>query len=226
MNRKNLPIIIVVICSIVFVNFAVCYGILLSDALSKKTYSDDLVLFDYEISSDKNTKRIIGSPSPINNEEYDYQTISSIAMNGYVFPPSITSSFSNYFFFFSEKHDCSRGTVFRSEIFLASTYDNETFEFEKKRIESLECYRKKPVYIEDLFPLPAFVASYNMNSCFEYALLDCDNSKIYYIYLYSVNSYSQIVFDSNYAPTKKLSESNFPQGLVTSYGAYSMYWTY
>jgi hypothetical protein len=158
--------------------------------------------------------------------EYDYQTISLVAEKGYVFPSSIVGSFSNDFFFFSEKRDSDSGVVYRAEIYLRVSYSEADFLNEIERVSKLECYGKKPVLVGDLFSLPCLVASYNLFSYFEYALLDYDKNQIYYVYLYSVGSYSQIVFDSQYSPQKKLFDSSFPSDLATSYGAYSMYWSY
>lgn len=78
-------------------------------------------------------------------------------------------------------------------IYTAVTYTEQKFEEEVKRIADTRCQvqvslqgetvTNSVMYSENLFKYPAYVAIYNSNLSYEYALLDTANNKIIYVYL-------------------------------------------
>lgn len=192
---------------------------------SEKINEDDLVWYDINIVH-QSFEHIDGSPEMVSSSNYSHDLILDVARSGFIFPKNLFADEQISFFFFYEKHNGDGGQVYRSEIFLKRQLNKEDYEAEIIRLQSIESYGKKAIYVDDLFSLPSFVASYNMFSSFEYALLDYTSMEIIYVYLYSIGSSDEIVFDNELAPSKRLNESSFPKDLITTDGAYSMYWSY
>ena len=169
---------------------------------------------------------IKGLVEDITYEEYACvydDSISKCDSKALIFP-SLINEGSVKGFVFMESISNDRGKWHRSEIFVEwNNLNSESFERECERLASIKSYKNKPlISSSDLFSLPSHVAEYNEDGGFEYALIDKKNNSVKYIYLEDVESYSQIVFDYNYAPHKKLKESDFPKERI-KWGAYSIY---
>ena len=188
---------------------------------------DTLITFnsDYNISFaspsiKENGVDIIGQIEEITNEQYKQNNFNEACNgNGVIFPENV-NNVSAKCFAFSENHN----QHFRSEIYLESEFfDSNSYFDEIQRLQLLEGkHSKKPIYSSDLFALPSYVATYNVDACYEYALFDEDNLKIIYIYLSSFDTYENIVFNIDYAPCRILKGSDFPRWAIKD-GSYSIY---
>lgn len=90
------------------------------------------------------------------------------------------------------RYSCKEGTLDNSYfIYLSATYTDNAYRTEKERLSNIQCTVKLPEkavensieYSETLFDYPAYVAVYNTNMSFEYALTDDENNCIRYVYL-------------------------------------------
>lgn len=206
----------------------IAIGILMIACLSYD--GEDVKLYDASVSGKFGP--IIGEPYEITTDMYSCEAIDNITnVSNKMFPQELNCQKSLYFEF-QEEHYSDMGNVNRAEIYLECNYSEDFFNNEIDRLSKLYCHYnskdKYSVYTETLFALPAFVISYNYDSQFEYALIDYDNLRIIYIYLFAINDYrdnslSNIVFNKDYAPTKKLKDSDFDKSLNHS-GKYSIYY--
>lgn len=106
----------------------------------------------------------------------------------FVFPDSINDMQNVKYQYY-----CKEGIAENSYmIYLNVKYSNQkSYEEEIERLTSITCSVKtsKNVvkndieYTEELFDYPAYVAVYNTNMSFEYALADMDNNTIIYVYM-------------------------------------------
>ena len=108
----------------------------------------------------------------------------------FLFPQEIASSKEAEYLYYcaSDMH-----SIHQYGIYTAVTYTEQKFEEEVKRIEDTTCQvqvslqgetvTNSVMYSEELFKYPAYVAIYNSNLSYEYALLDVANHKIIYVYL-------------------------------------------
>lgn len=89
-------------------------------------------------------------------------------------------------------YSCKEGTLDNSYfIFLSATYSDAAYREEIERLANIRCTVEMPQktvenaieYSQTLFDYPAYVAVYNTNMSFEYALADEENNCIRYVYL-------------------------------------------
>ena len=179
---------------------------------------DNINLYSYTIL--ENGENIEGKIIDVQIINYNQEDLlEGCNNNGFIFPKNIDGTKSKMFVF-KEDHD----RHFRSEIYLESEFlDSNSYFDEIQRLQFLEGkHSKKPIYSSDLFALPSYVATYNVDACYEYALFDEDNLKIIYIYLSSFDTYENIVFNIDYAPCRILKGSDFPRWAIKD-GSYSIY---
>lgn len=90
------------------------------------------------------------------------------------------------------QYSCKEGTLDNSYfIYLRATYAEDAYRMERERLSNIQCTVKLPdktvnnsiEYSETLFAYPAYVAVYNTNMSFEYALADDENNCMIYVYL-------------------------------------------
>ena len=108
----------------------------------------------------------------------------------FLFPQEIASSKDAEYLYYcaTDMH-----SIHQYGIYTAVTYTEQKFEEEVKRIADTQCQIQvslqgesvinSVMYSEDLFKYPAYIAIYNSNLSYEYALLDTANNKIIYVYL-------------------------------------------
>ena len=145
--------------------------------------------------------KIEGSPKHINNVDYDGDLFLKKDNVDQLFPSTINCGEIDFFFF---EQSGKKEAFLKWNISDIGFFDNEI-----ARIKNITC-EKKIRHTSTLFCLPAYVAAYNFNSLFEYSLYDYVNLTIYYIYLYDIGDFNQIVFDYKYAPTRYIQTSDFP----------------
>lgn len=90
------------------------------------------------------------------------------------------------------QYACKEGLLENSYlIYLKATYSDTAYREEKERLANIRCTVELPEntvenaieYSETLFDYPAYVAVYNTNMSFEYALADDEHNCIRYVYL-------------------------------------------
>lgn len=90
------------------------------------------------------------------------------------------------------RYACKEGLLDNSYlIYLKATYSDAAYMAEKERLANIQCTIKLPneavsnaiEYTETQFNFPAYVAVYNTNMSFEYALADDENNCMIYVYL-------------------------------------------
>ncbi len=125
----------------------------------------------------------------------DYlQTTGHIANEGmdirsglFIFPESIEDLENVQY-----QYTCKEGLLDNSYlIYLKATYSDTAYREEKERLANIHCSVNLPrktvensiEYSETLFKYPAYVAVYNTNMSFEYALSDDENRCIIYVFL-------------------------------------------
>lgn len=168
---------------------------------------------------------IDGTIHELSYDEYnnDFSDLTEICNHrGKIFPKTINHGNISGFLF-SERHTSDAGIMYRSELYLQWTLEShDFFDEEIERLLSISSNNKNVVFTNDLFPLPAYVTEYNEEGGFEYVLLDKSNLTLNYIFLKGVGSYSEIVFNDNYAPHLELKESDFPKNKIY-HNSYSIY---
>ncbi|MEE1281817.1 MAG: hypothetical protein UHK60_06145 [Acutalibacteraceae bacterium] len=128
------------------------------------------------------TKKYLQTEGHIDNEGMD------IRSGLFIFPDSI-EELTNVEY----EYDCKEGLLDNSYmIFLKGSYsDKQAYEKEIMRLENISCsvdtsektVVNKIQYSDSLFDYPSYVAVYNTNLSFEYALADEENNSVIYIYL-------------------------------------------
>lgn len=108
-----------------------------------------------------------------------------------LFPPSVSELAVNEFCSVSYSE---LPFVEQHQFYLSVTYDEQEFQEEVARIDQI-------ARIEDseYFDLPAAIAVFNWESCYEYALFDEDNLTVHYVYLESVSK-KHLSVDEEYLP--------------------------
>lgn len=90
------------------------------------------------------------------------------------------------------RYACKEGLLDNSYvIYLKATYSDAAYLAEKERLTNIQCTIELPdetvtnaiEYTETLFNFPAYVAVYNTDMSFEYALADDENNCIIYVFL-------------------------------------------
>lgn len=118
-----------------------------------------------------------------------------------IFPLQIPGKASNSSYYF--KKDSSNLFDDDYQIYLACQYDQETYNQEVNRLAAIKQVCGEEVHYvwkdEKNFLFPAIVAIYNNNHCYEYALLDDKNKKIYYIFLQFIYK-DDVMFDKSFLP--------------------------
>ena len=114
----------------------------------------------------------------------------SIESGLFLFPQEIASSNDAEYLYYcaTDMH-----SIHQYGIYTIVTYTEQKFEEEVKRIADTRCQvqlslqgemvTNSVMYSEELFNYPAYVAIYNSNLSYEYALLDTTSHKIIYVYL-------------------------------------------
>ena len=107
----------------------------------------------------------------------------------YIFPEDITNALDVNYFYYTALDFHSISTI---AIFAEVTYSEEDYQIEKERIAGLQCeipmaddeqaVTNLIAYSEELFFYPAYIAVYNSNLSYEYALMDEESNKIIYVY--------------------------------------------
>ena len=168
---------------------------------------------------------IDGTIHELSYEKYnnDFSDLTEICNGrGKIFPKTINHGNLSGFLF-SERHTSDAGIMHRSELYLQWVLESQDFfDEEIERLLSISNQNKNIIFTNNLFPLPAYVTEYNDEGGFEYVLLDESNFSLNYIFLKGVGSYSEIVFDDNYAPHLELKESDFPKNKII-HNSYSIY---
>ena len=181
----------------------------------------------FSLASDKthDIVKIDGSPT---NSNYNYNVLDGVLGLTNIFPSELSCESYSYFYYIEKKY-IEWTTDFRAEIFLECQYNEEDYKNELKRIANIGYKEtgdyKSPIYVEDLFDLPAYVITYNFLSKFSYVLISEKNFTLIYIYLYDVKSEDNIVFNRQYAPSRVLDDSSFPNNLITRH-SYDVFTTY
>ena len=149
------------------------------------------------------------SPSEYNHSpthHYFYNSLSPKEING------------GNIAFFSYIVHCSSdvGTRAFGEEYVQWKMDVETFSFEKNRLSSIFCDSagKGTVVSSNLFFATSYVAVYNYDSKFSYAIIEEESLTITYVYFYNIGKKENLVFNEKYKPSKKLSESDFSGPIV------------
>ena len=144
---------------------------------------------------------IFGSGSYTTEDIKDYYDFTSHNENGiksdlYIFPKKVQNvkEEAKYYYSFS---DTFLDTTY--QIYLDCVYENDEFEKEKNRIESLMYESQKIVFDNENFILPAFVARLGNDCTSEYVLIDEQSKRIIYIYLQFAKK-DDIGFDETFLP--------------------------
>ena len=179
---------------------------------------------------------IQGKPLIINNSNYNKKSLLKKINNsdnkliyGQVFPDTLDGGKTSYFEYIVNVKNSDAGLVYaRSEIYLEWTADFDSFFSEKSRIESIEYELldntiKKPITSENLFNFQSYLLSYNYESQFEYVIFDEDSLTIRYVYLYDIGYFDNIVFDSEFAPTRVLKNTDLKNTSAGKRGYYTIY---
>lgn len=167
---------------------------------------------------------IVGEPQSITYDEYSFSIV-HYYFSMYLFPKHIDNGFIKYFEYLIH-YNSDAGTQLLSEVYVEWQTSFETYKLEKERLSLIyyEPTEKGTVFTNNLFDLPAYVAIYNFDSEFCYAILDDESYTIAYIYFFDIKSIDNLVFDSKYKPKKLLSESDFSgYYLKEFYSAYAFY---
>lgn len=109
-------------------------------------------------------------------------------------------------------YKCVEGLLDSScQIYLECQLTEDMFEAEKSRLSEISDTYEKEVqqiaYDTENFRFPAYVTTYNFDSTYEYALLDEEQKKIYYVHLQFVPE-KDIKFDNALLPREYLPESS------------------
>lgn len=118
-----------------------------------------------------------------------------------IFPSQIPPKASNSSYYF--KKNSSNLFDDDYQIYLTCQYDQETYKQEVSRLAAIKQICGEEVQHvwkdEKNFLFPAIVAIYNNNHCYEYALLDDESKKIYYIFLQFIYK-DDVIFDKSLLP--------------------------
>lgn len=118
-----------------------------------------------------------------------------------IFPSQIPEKASNSSYYF--KKDSSNLFDDDYQIYLMCQYDQQAYNQEVNRLAAIKQVCGEEIHYvwkdEKNFSFPAIVAIYNNNHCYEYALLDDINKKIYYIFLQFIYK-EDVIFDNSFLP--------------------------
>jgi len=130
-------------------------------------------------------------------------------------PPSATVK--DYYYF------CNNGLIDNSyQLYLLCSYDQEDFESEKERLESIELTFRDEVHMPTItdtgFQHRAVVTVFNDQDSFEYALIDEETETIAYVFAQSMGIQESVV-PAQYRP------QGFkpPENALTEWGSYNIY---
>lgn len=223
MKRKvKIPLIII---GFVILNLVIASsGFLLIICINDHLNSNQLDFADDSFIGMKKTP-IEGIVEDMDINYYDKKDITGLSKAKYtydypVFPSNLTNGSAKGFLFidplFLDK------SYPRAELYLEWTTNQEMFEKEEERLsEYIAITNKKILLSENLFLLKSYIASYNFDGKFEYAIFDEKTFTIRYIYLCDIGKKENIVFPYEYAPTKFLKDSDISQYAVRG-GEYSI----
>lgn len=200
--------------------------LLVAAFVSNSFYSNNLILsFDFY----EDVDNIVGEVQEVSmdyySEKYD-DIITGSNSKGDIFPKTINDG-TIEIFDYHKLYTCDSGKVFRNEIYLKWDCTNkDTYLAELERLSYIKSsFDKTLINSNNLFSLPSLVAEYNIDGGFEYVLLDEQEYCFHYVCLKGVGSYSQIVFDTGFAPHKLLKNTDFPKEKIKQ-GGYSIYVSY
>lgn len=130
-------------------------------------------------------------------------------------PPSATVS--DYYYF------CNNGLIDNSyQLYLLCSYDQEDFDREKERLESIRFTFNdvvdKPTITDMGFQYHAVVTIFDNQNSFEYALIDEETKTIAYVYAQSMGINESVV-PEQYRPQGFTP----PQNALTEWGSYNIY---
>lgn len=147
---------------------------------------------------------LFGGPAQVTTDISRYEEVMSKYPNvqtGFlVFPETLPKSAGEVEFYFSYQDVWDDPAC---QVFLQCTYNEEDYQLEKKRLEAAKkVYGSKEQTLlqakEGIFNYPCYVAVFNYNYAYEYALLTGEH-EITYIYV-SFISKDEIQFDKDYLP--------------------------
>lgn len=150
---------------------------------------------------------ITGEPREIDLELYNYSFLYQVIGGRACFSPSEIDCGSVRYFEFHEM--VNHNHYDRFEVYVEWSMPEVRFQQELERISTFSSTTDMVKHSDDLFPLPSYIASYNVfTSFYEYAIIDEATNTIRYIEFENVGSIEQIAFSHEYAPQKLLKHSD------------------
>ena len=219
LTKKTFWIYLIIIVCVAAIAYGTWSGIV-HYIISNNPYSLEYVCFlhGYDLSL------IQGKPTAISKEKYatKIKTIKEetpFLPVEYLFPDEISNN-EAIFFYFAETITPRSVSFYRIELYVECRWNFEEFEEEKERLETIEADQGNSILSNSLFQLPSYILVYNSISHFHYALIDEDNYLIRYISLVEIGSLDNIVFDMEFAPTKRMQDSDVAD--YSKFGKYSI----
>lgn len=162
-----------------------------------------------------------GAIERIDNDSYSKSMLLEKTKQCELFPDELGDGEAYFLFFFDPLYE-SRNYR-RMQVFLEWRMPPDLFSSETKRMgEIIGFYGGGPVWSDYLFENRSCIAEYNFYSGFEYALLDEVSSTIRYICFFDVEAVENLLFSTQYAPTRLLKDSDIRER-VTCSGEFSIY---
>ena len=216
--KKKFTIIFLIACYLI--------AVLVVITILIKYMAEGKLEFSYEIF--ENSNKIHETIHNYSSEDYkkELKRIKIETNRNFIFPETISDSVEcDGFSYLEDVVILDWGDDCRAEIYFSIKYSDDEYRTEIDRISSITNQRnpkKKAIFSNDLFSLPAYIAIYNHYSRYEYVLLNEAEYEIIYIYLFDCGK-DNFCFPTEYIPTKILRNSSFPKDLISSSGDYDMY---
>ena len=216
-NRKKIVIIFGIISFLLFNPLSIVLAI---DSIQSYIETNTLRFAKQAYLGFKKTP-MSGSVEEIDINEYDRVVIVEKLNHSMIFPESITTGKISMAFFadplFADR------SFKRGQAYLEWNMDKDTYEYELERMKNIVGKKNKYVRCSNnLFRLQSYIACYNDDGYFEYALLDENNYTIRYISLCDIESIDNLLFSHDYEPKKVLKDSDLKL-YSNKRGAYNIY---
>ena len=177
--------------------------LLINESLKKYSLN-----FSYRLAS-KLIKTVSGEPHYVSFEEYNHSP-AHYFFYGSISPQKIYSGSINYFSYIVHWSGDSGDHAFGEE-FVRWEMDFNDFSVEVGRVSTIidSSTNKGVIHSLDLFFNQSYIAIYNDDSEFSYAIIEEDACAITYIYFFNIGNRENLVFDEKYKPFKMLQDSDF-----------------
>lgn len=193
---------------------------------NKSQCKANTLMFDFGLTERLGDEYVKGTPEPLSPEDYNKAKITETFW-GFEsitdFLPDEGNFVNATIFTFNEiRHSIDAIQTYVYELCLECEYETsqDCDEVWMLLQESTVGQRGlKPQLVDDLFVFPSLVFVYNSSTTFEYCL-KTGNRSIAYISFSAIESKTNLVFDSDYQPSRTLFESSFPKNLIVSDGSF------